>query len=227
MHRAKVLLITDDAQVGGIWEYALSQLELEVILLTTPQEALQWRAEHVSDLIVIDENSRTFDGIALIRQWREEIAAPIILLAGGDHWRALEAYRAGVDECIIKPISPALFLAKIKAWMRHTAAIPIALLNNVDGGPFRLYPMTQEVVAYDHRIALTNLEFRLLHLLITHPNQVLSPQTLIDRVWHYSSEVEGTVLKNAIYRLRRKTEPDSSTPQHIVTIPGEGYMFKP
>lgn len=226
MQRATLLLVSDDPASGNIWEFALRQLDLDVVLLSSPEEAIEWRAAHASDLIVVDEATREFDGIALVRHLRSEVTAPIILLTGGDHIRSLEAYRAGVDECVVEPISPALFLAKVNAWLRHAATIPMDMLDNVKRGPFQLNPTTQEVVAYDQRVTLTNLEFRLLHLFVMHVNQVLPSQVVIDRVWQYSPGVEGTVLKNAIYRLRRKIEPNPAEPQHIISVTGEGYLFR-
>ena len=112
------------------------------------------------------------------------------------------------------------------AWLRHAATVPMALLNHIERGPFRLDPATQEVWANGREITLTNLEFRLLHLLITHTDQVLASQVLLERVWHYDPGVEGSILKNAIYRLRRKIEPDPSIPQYIITVSGESHMFK-
>lgn len=226
MPQHTVLLVSDDLQSGQIWEFALSQLDLEVVLLTTPEEAIEWRVANVCDLIVIDETARDFDGVALIRRWRSEIAAPILLLTGGDYSHCLEAYAAGVDECAVKPVSPALFLAKVKAWLRHAATVPLALLSSVERGPFRLNPTTQEVVIADRSILLTNLEFRLMHYLVRNPNQVLPSQVLIERVWHYAPGAEGTVLKNAIYRLRQKVELNPTDPQFIISVTGEGYMFR-
>lgn len=226
MHQHTILLVSDDMQSGKIWEFALSQLDFEVVLLTSPKEAVESRVANVCDLIVIDESARNFDGIAPIRHWREEVTAPILLLTGGDHNRSLEAYAAGVDECIVKPVSPALFLAKIKAWLRHVATVPLALLSTVERGSFRLNAITQEVVIEDRSVPLTNLEFRLLHFLMRNANQVIPSPVLIARIWHYAPGAEGTVLKNAIYRLRQKIEVDPASPEYVITITGEGYLFK-
>jgi len=72
-------------------------------------------------------------------------------------------------------------------------------------------------------ISLTNLELRLLHLLMSHPGQDLEANMIIDRVWGFET-VDSAELKNVVYRLRRKIEPDPAHPRTIQTVPG-GYIF--
>ena len=76
-------------------------------------------------------------------------------------------------------------------------------------------------------MALTALEFRLLQMLVTHSDRVVASSDLIQRVWGYEPGLEGAVLKNAIYRLRRKIEPNAAEPLHIISVVGEGYLFRP
>jgi DNA-binding response OmpR family regulator len=226
MPRSKVLLVSDDPLANSVWGVVLGQLEAEVFSYPVSKGVIDARDETTADLIVIDESYPKLDGISLISRWRSGTDAPIVLLTGGDHDRALEAYRVGVDECCIKPLSPDLFLAKMRAWLRHSTSVPMAMLAGERHGPIQLVAETQEVFINDERITLTNLEFRLLHVLITNANQTVAPQVLVDRVWGYSSGVEGTVLKNGIYRLRQKIEPNPAEPRYIVSVTGEGYMFK-
>ena len=76
-------------------------------------------------------------------------------------------------------------------------------------------------------VNLTNLEFRLLHCLMGHHGQVLGPGVIVDHVWGYAGGGDNTALKNVIYRLRRKIEPDPAQPRYIATVAGEGYVFQP
>ena len=79
----------------------------------------------------------------------------------------------------------------------------------------------------DRRVTLTTLEFRLLQMLILRADQVVPSNELIKRVWGYEPGLEGAVLKNTIYRLRRKGEPSAADPRHIISVVGEGYLFRP
>ncbi len=95
-------------------------------------------------------------------------------------------------------------------------------------GDLRLAPARREVITTTgSAVKLTNLEFRLLHLLMSHPGQVLGSNLIIDRVWGYTGGGDTVLLKNLVYCLRRKIEPDPSQPRYIQTVAGEGYSFQP
>ena len=102
--------------------------------------------------------------------------APILIFLPDYHeTEILQAYAAGVDEVVIKPISPAVFLAKIIAWMRRSWTVPTAELSQVKAGKHRLEPTRRCLVNPEGlEINLTNLEFRLLHLLMSRPGYVFS-----------------------------------------------------
>ena len=61
---------------------------------------------------------------------------------------------------------------------------------------------------------------------MTHPDQTLETSRIIDRVWGYSGSGDGVLLKNVVYRLRHKIEPNPAQPIYIVTVPGAGYAFQ-
>lgn len=127
---------------------------------------------------------------------------------------------------MVKPVSPALLLAKVNALlniMRNEVLDTPAMLH-VDN----LYLDADcRVVIFDdgREIKLTRLKCNLLALLMRNAGQTLETNTLIERVWGCDNG-DSTVLKNAIYRLRKKIEPDPKQPRYIVWM-GEGYAFFP
>lgn len=171
--------------------------------------------------------------MSVLHNWMESTLAeavnPILLMTPRRHEaHLLEAYQAGVDECIVKPISPSLFLAKVKSWLRRSWTVPAEALNGVQAGDLQLDPARRELItATGSVVKLTNLEFRLLHLLMSHRGQVLDSNLIIDRVWGYTGGGNSVLLKNVVYRLRRKVEPDPSQPRYIQTATGERYTFQP
>jgi two-component system response regulator RegX3 len=223
----RALLVSNDREVSGIWAYALRQIGLDVTLATSATAALRLWAEDVFDLILIDVCGPDLDGIDLARRMRDEAVSPILLFTPDrDEAHSLAAYQAGVDECVVKPVSPSLFLAKVRAWLRRSWTVSAGALHCLEAGSLRLDPERREVTAGSgSAIRLTNLEFRLLHLLMTHQGHVLTSDLIIDRVWGYSGGGDSIVLKNVVYRLRRKIEPDPSQPRYVQTVPGEGYVF--
>ena len=75
-------------------------------------------------------------------------------------------------------------------------------------------------------VNLSVLGTRLLYLLMRHPRRVFTTTQLIDRVWGSFGEADGTILKNLIYRLRRKIEPDPAQPRYLITEGTFGYLFQ-
>ncbi len=225
----QVLLVSDDPNIGQIWAFALRQMGLEAVLATTAGEALGQWVEGAFDLIVIDVHGEQLDGLEVCRLLRAEAVNPILMFTPrGDESHVLEVYQAGADECVVKPVSPPMFLAKVGAWLRRSWTLPAGALDSLRAGDLHLDPARRVVTTGNGcTVKLTNLEFRLLHLLMSHPGQVLPSDLIIDRVWGYQAGGDSTLLKNVVYRLRRKIEPDPSQPQYIETVAGEGYAFQP
>jgi DNA-binding response OmpR family regulator len=230
MLMAKVLLVSDDRDGAWIWSQLLTQKGLDVVTVSSALEALERREEdNAFDLYIIDEYTSQLDSVELTRQLRSGTSIPILLLiANNDEPKALEAYEAGVDECVTKPLGPRLFVAKVRAWLRRSATIPRQMLSSFQVGDLQLDPVQGQLVKADgSTLKLTNLEFRLLHLLMSNPVQIIETSTIINRVWGYNGEEDTNVLKNVVYRLRRKIEQNPSEPRYIHSIAGEGYMFIP
>ncbi len=223
---SKVLLISNDREVGGIWSYALRQSGLEATLVRSAAAAVEQWAQDTYDLILIDVCGPDLDGIELTRQLRAQAVNPILLFTPNrDESHTLDAYQAGVDECVVKPASPSLFMAKVRAWLRRTWTVPAGALHSLEVGPLCLDPARREVTNGSDMVAkLTNLEFRLLYMFMSHRGQVLPADLIIDHVWGYSGGGDSILLKNVVYRLRRKIEPDPSQPRYIQTVAG-GYVF--
>lgn len=223
----RVLLVSDDLNMGRIWAYALNQTGLEVTLARMVDDSLSRWEEGAYDLAIIDFHDSHRDGISLCQRLRAQAVNPIVLLTPrGDEDRVLEAYQAGADECVVKPISPCLFLAKVRVWLRRSWTVPARALDSFQVDGLRLDPVRREVVTTGGTAAkLTNLEFRLLHLLMCHRGQVLQSDLILDRVWGYFGGGDSAMLKNVVYRLRRKIEPDPGQPTYIQTVTGEGYAF--
>ena len=185
----RVLLISDDAEIGRIWAYSLSQKGLVVDLVLTSQDALQRWEEEAFDLFVIDVHTPQLDGIDLCRQLRSAVVNPILLFTHcSEEAHILQAYQVGADECVVKSVSPSLFLAKVGAWLRRSWTVRAGALDSLQVGEFQLDPNRRTLAAATGSATkLTNLEFRLLYLLMSHQGQVLRSDLIVDRVWGYAA----------------------------------------
>ncbi len=221
----KVLIVSNQQTTGPLWVFSLQQQRMNVLLEADPRKALQRAESESPDLIVLDINLSQEDTVQLLKSLRADILAPILLLTqmrGED--MILEALNAGADDCMIKPVSPSLFQAKIKIWLRRSWSVSTDTLEPVKVGGMQLLPGERMAVLENGQVVrLTNLELRLLYYLMNHPDQTVSVEELNQRVWGYSGDGDNTMLKNVVYRLRRKVESDPSEPRLIQTVVGVGY----
>lgn len=226
-NNAKVLLACDDQDIGQYWTHWLGLRSIEVTQVTSGGEALVEWSNYARDLIIVDFYQRLSDEIRTCRQLRSEVANPLLLYTyRSQDPEILELYQAGADDCLIKPLSNFVLLAKVQAWLRHSWSVPASALEPIQVGDFRLEPGQRRVVKSDESIVnLTNLELRLLYVLMLRHGQPLEADLIRARVWGDAAQGDGGPLKNLVYRLRRKLESDPRWPRYIQTV-GDGYMFR-
>ena len=223
---SKIFVVCDQNDTAPVWAYILRQRRLNALLETSFEKAIDRWSTEISDLIVVDIDVTRQNPWHLCRKFREVSVAPILLFLPAYHEaQIIEAYEAGVDEVVIKPISPPVFLAKVAAWLRRSWTVPVDGLNLVKAGKHRLDPARRCMIHPDGvEIRLTNLEFRLLLLLMSRPTIVFSADDIINSIWGGYGNGDPILLKNVVYRLRKKIESDPSHPLSLQTGPG-GYAF--
>jgi len=227
VHIPKVFVVCDQKDTAPVWGYILRQQGLTVILETSIERAIDRWSVEMPDLVVIDIDIAKQDPLELYERFRAGSVAPTLLFLPAHHeTQILEAYAAGVDEVVVKPISPAIFLAKIMAWVRRSWIMPVNGLSLVKAGKYRLDPTQRCIIDSNGlEIKLTNLEFRLLHLLMSRPGHVFSAGDIIESIWGGYGNGDQVLLKNVVYRLRKKIEADPSHPMLLQTWQG-GYAFQ-
>ncbi len=225
----KGLVICDEMESGKIWGYSLEQIGIQVTLVKVNDDILSIWKDILPDLVLLEDFNFESEELEICRQLRKVSPVPILLLTRkSDEIFQLKAYRIGVDECILQPISPSLFLAKVSAWMRQTRNLPYAAVDDLAIGGFVLEPDCRRLSLPDgNRIPLTNLEVRLLYVLMSHPGKTVESVALIERIWGSYGGGDSVMLKNLVYRLRRKIEPDPAKPTCLLTDGKLGYIFNP
>jgi len=223
----KVLIVSNQQTTGPLWVFSLQQQQLNVALESDPTQTLQRSEAESPDLIILDINFPEAGTLDLIRNLRIEMLTPIMLLTPvRSEEYMLETYKAGVDECIPKPVSPSLFQAKVKVWLRRFGSVSADNLATVKVGTLQLFPSERIVMLKNGgAVQLTNLELRLLYYLMNRPGQIVTIEELNQKVWGYTAEADNTMLKNVVYRLRRKIEADPANPLLIQTVVGVGYKL--
>lgn len=222
----KVFVVCDQRDTAPVWGYILRQRRLNVVLETSLERAADRWASELADLVVIDIDISRHDPVVLCRRFREVSLAPLLLFLPTHHeTQILDAYAAGVDDIVVKPIGPALFLAKIMAWVRRSWMVPVDEMSLVNAGGYKLDPGKRCMINPNGReIKLTNLELRLLLLLMSRRGHVFSAEDIIQSIWGGLCGGDQVPLKNVVYRLRKKIEVDHGHPILLQTGQG-GYFF--
>ena len=222
---ANIFVVCNQRDTAPIWGYILRQQGLHVTLETVPEKAIdRWSAD-LTDLVVLDMDANHSTRMELFKNFRALSVMPVLMLLPTYHEiEILDAYAAGVDDVVIKPISPPIFMAKIMAWVRHSQTVPVNSLSTIDTGNYRLDPSRRCLIQPDRQeVKLTNLEFHLLHLLMSRSGHVFSMDEIIETLW--GGYGDQSLLKNVVYRLRKKIETDPAHPALLQTWPG-GYSFQ-
>ncbi|MFN2158508.1 MAG: response regulator [Anaerolineales bacterium] len=222
----KVLVVDDDLDLADVVSFTLRRAGYETLMAYDGQTALdRWRTES-PDLIILDVNLPKLDGTKVCVKIRQKSDTPIIMLTvRGDEDDIVRGLEIGADDYIVKPFSPRQLVARVEAVLRrsgspHVASSPITVDN------LTLDPMRHEVSLSGKLVAhLTPLETRLLETLMINKNQVLLSDNLIDNIWGPEGG-DRAMLKQLVYRVRRKIEKDPSHPKFLQTVPGVGYTFK-
>ena len=223
----RVLIVSNQQTTGPLWVFSLQQQNLHVMLEADPSNTLKRCEMETPDLITLDVNLPDAQTVDLIKNLRTEMVTPILLLTHPKpEENIIEAYKAGVDDYMIKPVSPSLFNAKVKVWLRRSWSATTGTLDPVKIGGMHIFPAERMVMKSNGQaVHLTNLELRLLYNLVSRAGHTVTVEELYQRVWGYTGEVDTTMLKNVVYRLRRKIEADPSNPQIIQTVTGVGYKL--
>lgn len=227
MAETTVLVLSDDADTRQLFQQGLGQRGVTARVADLAAAPIEQHLSEPPDLVIIDVDNALDAALAACRRLRAEVANPILMfIYAHDEREMVQAYEAGADECIAKPIGRRLLIAKIRAWLRRAWNVPATALDALQAGGLQLDPAQRRLQTVSGAtIHLTNLEFRLLHLLMSHPGQVFQGSEIIERVWGYDAEQDGALIKHLVYRLRHKMELDPGHPRFLQTA-GGGYCFR-
>jgi len=222
----QAIIVSHDADERDFAAYVLRHAGMAIAPGADLKQVAENWLENPVDLVVVT-------GLPLnqlqaeIPALRAVTEAPVIVLAEAPTQAETAAVlSAGADLVLAKPVAPKVLAAYSQTVLRRTGGIPPFALPVLDLGEIVLNPSARTVkVGQRKPQRLTQLEFRLLYILMTNRDQVIPSEVIVERVWGYTGTGSRELVRNLVSRLRSKVEPDPSNPRFIHTLPGLGYQF--
>ncbi|MBS5002291.1 response regulator transcription factor [Holdemania filiformis] len=221
-----LFFVEDDLSLINGLSFALKKEGYAVDVARTKQEAEALWLKEKFDLVILDVSLPDGSGYDLCRQIRQTSTVPIIFLTAADEeTEIIMGLDLGGDDYITKPFKLAVFLSRIHALLRRQENFSPAERELASNG-IRVQRLERSVYKNGELVNLTAGEYKLLCLLMENPNQVLTPEQILSKLWDCDENyVDTNTLTVYIRRLRAKIEDDPSDPKKIVTLRRLGYRW--
>jgi two-component system OmpR family response regulator len=224
----RVVYVEDDERLARLTTQYLNAHRVEVTLVTRGDQAVSEVQRVHPDVVLLDLMLPGADGIEVCRQLRLRSDVPIIMVTA----RTEEADRVvglegGADDYVAKPFQSRELLARIRAQARRGRGESGPRAERIEVGVLTIDTTTMEVTVRGAPIALTTIEFSLLHVLAQRAGRVLAREQLLQLLHGTADEAFDRSIDVVVSRVRAKIEEDPRTPRLLKTIRGVGYMLTP
>jgi DNA-binding response OmpR family regulator len=229
LDRPTILLADDDPTIADSLAPFLERAGFHVLVVSDGMSALEKAQKHHPELIILDVLMPRMDGRETLRRLRKSnIWTPTILLTqvGEASERAL-ALEEGADDYLNKPFDPHELLARVRAVLRRARpgerSLSAAWLLTADN--LVLDRRARRATFAGNTLELTPKAFAVLEHLMTHPNEAVTRERLLEVVWGWEYPAGTRTVDTRMAELRRALNDDPAEPRFIETISGEGYRF--
>jgi two-component system OmpR family response regulator len=229
-----ILIVDDDPEIRRLLVDYLTRNGFVAFAARDGREMWSTLERHAIDLIVLDLMLPDADGLTLCRDLRGKSDAshiPVLMLtARGEETDRIVGIEMGADDYLVKPFNPRELLARIKAILRRTRALP----PNLRPEPARCLCFSGWCLDTGTRVLnapdgvatpLSGGEYRLLRILLDHPNRVLNRDQLTEMIHGREAEAYDRAIDVQVSRLRQRLRDESREPQLLKTVRGEGYVL--
>jgi two-component system, OmpR family, KDP operon response regulator KdpE len=224
-HKADVLLVDDEEQIRRLLRCTLEDDGYSVREAATGRIALGEIALQEPGFMILDLGLPDTSGIEVLRSMRLHCPAPVLILTVLGHEKnKIAALDAGADDYLVKPFRSGELLARVRALLRRVQ-VPLTVDRNFCFGRIQV-DLVRSRVLYDGRpVKLTNLEYKLLRLLVMNHDKVLTHRFILNELWGPQATEYTHYLRAYMLRLRRKLGEPVDSMGHFQTESGVGYRF--
>lgn len=221
----RILIVEDDETIAGALSRLLCQWGFEARAAGDFKDVMGEFSRFLPHLVLLDVTLPHFSGYHWCGEIRRVSRVPVLFLScAGDSMNIVTAMTLGADDFIAKPFDPAVLRAKLTALLRRCYDYVEPPCAPEHRGA-RLSQADAALLVGENRVALTRNEYRILQTLMERPGQIVSRDTLMERLWQTDSFVDENTLSVNVARLRRKLEP-YGLGDMIVTRKGLGYALQ-
>lgn len=235
----KVLIVDDEQAIIDVLVYNLKKEGYETLEATDGITAVNIALEEKPDLMLLDIMLPKLDGLSVCKRVKNHLNIPILMLTAKDaEIDKIVGLELGADDYITKPFSVRELMARVKANLRKNEIsniqketvqkieeTNIKKENIIKVNDLELDLDRFEVRVRDEVIDLTLREFEVLKFLAQQPGQVVTRETLLEKVWGYEYYGDIRTVDVTVRRIREKIEKDTSTPKILITKRGVGYYI--
>lgn len=234
--KKKILIVDDEKPIVEILTYNLHKEGYETIEAYDGEQAITLALTQKPDLILLDIMLPKVDGLTVCKRIRHTLTnVPILILSAKDEEiDKILGLELGADDYITKPFSVRELMARVKANLRKSEVIQDVEQveeeteedgNKIEVGELKLDLDKYEVKVRGEVIDLTLREFEVLKYLANQPGQVVTRETLLEKVWGYEYYGDIRTVDVTVRRIREKIEKDTSNPKILITKRGVGYYI--
>jgi len=239
-YKKTILIVDDEKMILNLLAHNLEKEGYNVIEASDGLEAINIAQEKKVDLILLDVMLPKLDGLSVCKRIKNMINVPILMVtAKDDELDKILGLELGADDYITKPFNIRELLARVKANLRKYNIVSsvekkqnnakedssIKRTNIITVGALTLDLDRFEVMINNQIVDLTLREFEVLRFLAQEPGQVVTRETLLEKVWGYEYFGDIRTVDVTVRRIREKIEADTSNPKILVTKRGVGYYI--
>ena len=229
VNQLTLLLADDETAITDNLAPFLERSGFTVMVAADGEAALAKTRQFAPDLIILDVLMPRLGGRAVLRQMRQKGDwTPIILLTQvGEAFERAMALEEGADDYLNKPFDPHELVARIRAVLRRArpGERPLTATQKLISQPLTFDRLARRAWLADEEIHLTPRALTLLEYLMTHPDELVSRERLLDSVWGWAYPAGTRTVDSRIAELRRVLGDDVNDPRFIETVPSQGYRF--
>ena len=226
--RSRILVVDDEPQITRVLRTMLNSHGYEIRAANDGEAALEVLHDWTPDLVITDLSMPQMDGLELTRRVRAKLSVPIIVLSvRGEERVKVQALDVGADDYVTKPFGMEELLARVRSHLRRKTDAVEAVPEVIEIGDFRIDPEAHRVFVRQQEVHLTPKEFELLLYLAQRAGKAVQHRTLLNAIWGGNSVEQVEYLRVFVGQLRKKIEPEASSPRYILTEPWVGYRFEP